>query len=60
MTEEGYIMLNLKRILQYDRLMRAMTELNRKAFEELLPSFSKAYCFYFPTTLIDGLCSYAH
>jgi hypothetical protein len=36
-------MLNLERILQNDRLMRAMTGLNRKAFENLLPSFSEAY-----------------
>lgn len=34
-------MLNLERILQNDRLLRAMTGLNRKAFEELLPSFSE-------------------
>jgi hypothetical protein len=36
-------MLNLERILQNDRLMRAMTGLNRKAFEELLPSFTEVY-----------------
>jgi hypothetical protein len=36
-------MLNLERILQNDRLLRAMTGLNRKAFEELLPSFSEAH-----------------
>jgi hypothetical protein len=36
-------MLNLDRILQNDRLLRAMTGLNRKAFEKLLPSFSEAY-----------------
>lgn len=36
-------MLNLERILNQDRLMRAMTGLNRKAFEELLPSFTAAY-----------------
>ena len=36
-------MLNLERILQSDRLMRAMTGLNRNAFEKLLPSFSQAY-----------------
>lgn len=36
-------MLDLERILTSDRLMRAMTGLNRKAFEALLPSFSKAY-----------------
>lgn len=36
-------MLNLERILSQDRLMRAMTGLNRKAFEELLPSFTTAY-----------------
>lgn len=36
-------MLNLERILNQDRLMRAMTGLNRKAFEVLLPSFTKAY-----------------
>ena len=36
-------MLNLERILESDRLMRAMTGLNRKAFEQLLPSFKEAY-----------------
>jgi hypothetical protein len=36
-------MLNLERILNQDCLMRAMTGLNRKAFEELLPSFTEAY-----------------
>ena len=36
-------MLNLERILKQDRLLRAMTGLNRKAFEELLPSFTEAY-----------------
>jgi Helix-turn-helix of DDE superfamily endonuclease len=36
-------MLNLERILNQDRLTRAMTGLNRKAFEELLPSFTEAY-----------------
>lgn len=36
-------MLNLERILQDDRLLRATTGLNRKAFEDLLPSFSQAY-----------------
>ncbi|UBF26980.1 transposase [Kovacikia minuta CCNUW1] len=36
-------MLNLERILWDDRLLRAMTGLNRKAFENLLVSFSEAY-----------------
>ena len=36
-------MLNLERILKEDRLVRGMTGLNRKAFEELLPSFTQAY-----------------
>jgi hypothetical protein len=36
-------MLNLERIFQDERLMRAMTGLNRKAFEELLTSFDQAY-----------------
>jgi Helix-turn-helix of DDE superfamily endonuclease len=36
-------MLNLESILAQDRLMRAMTGLNLKAFEELLLSFTKAY-----------------
>jgi hypothetical protein len=35
--------LNLKRILKEDRLMRAMTGLNRRAFTALLPSFAEAY-----------------
>jgi hypothetical protein len=36
-------MLNLDRIFQQERLLRAMTGLNRKAFEALLPSFAQAY-----------------
>jgi DDE superfamily endonuclease/Helix-turn-helix of DDE superfamily endonuclease len=36
-------MLNLEHILRDDRLLRAMTGLNRKAFENLLPSFSETY-----------------
>jgi hypothetical protein len=36
-------MLDLERILKQDRLLRAMTGLNRKAFNELLPSFAQAY-----------------
>ncbi|KAM3116320.1 transposase family protein [Phormidesmis sp. 146-33] len=36
-------MLNLKRILKQDRLMRAMTGLTLKAFEALLPSFTAVY-----------------
>ncbi|MEY2858582.1 MAG: hypothetical protein RLZZ74_2895 [Cyanobacteriota bacterium] len=50
-------MLNLERILNQDRLMRAMTGLNRKGFEELLPSFTEAYPItfsYFPTALMNN------
>ena len=36
-------MLDLERILKQDRLIRAMTGLNRKAFESLLRSFAEAY-----------------
>lgn len=36
-------MLNLERILNQDRLLRAMTGLNRKAFDALLTSFGQAY-----------------
>lgn len=36
-------MLEWERILQQDRLLRAMTGLNRKGFEALLPSFAIAY-----------------
>jgi Helix-turn-helix of DDE superfamily endonuclease len=36
-------MLDLDRIIRQDRLMRAMTGLNRAAFEALLPSFAAAY-----------------
>lgn len=36
-------MLNIERALQQDRLLRAMTGLNRKAFEALLPTFSAVY-----------------
>jgi DDE superfamily endonuclease/Helix-turn-helix of DDE superfamily endonuclease len=36
-------MLNLERILNQDRLLRAITGLNRPAFEALLPSFAQTY-----------------
>ena len=36
-------MLNIERALKQDRLLRAMTGLNRKAFDALLPTFSKIY-----------------
>ncbi|MFM2430404.1 MAG: hypothetical protein RLZZ511_1617, partial [Cyanobacteriota bacterium] len=36
-------MLNIDRALKDDRLMRALTGLNRTAFEALLPSFEAAY-----------------
>ncbi|MEP0919992.1 transposase [Leptolyngbya sp. DQ-M1] len=36
-------MLDLKRALSQDRLLRALTGLNRKAFDALLPSFEQAY-----------------
>ncbi|QZZ20442.1 hypothetical protein J5X98_24900 [Leptothermofonsia sichuanensis E412] len=35
--------LKLKRIFRDDRLLRAMTGLNRQVFEKLLPSSSEAY-----------------
>ena len=36
-------MLNIKRILKQDRLVRAMTGLNRQAFYALLPTFTAEY-----------------
>ena len=36
-------MLDIPRVLNNDRLMRAMTGLNRKAFEALVPSFAQVY-----------------
>ena len=36
-------MLDIERILKQDRLIRAMTGLNSKAFNTLLPSFTEAY-----------------
>lgn len=36
-------MLNLERIFKQDRLLRAMTGLNRRAFESLLSSFEQVY-----------------
>ncbi len=36
-------MLNIERALKQDRLLRAITGLNRKAFEALLPTFSALY-----------------
>jgi hypothetical protein len=36
-------MLDLERILKQDRLLRALSGLNRKAFDALLPSFAQAY-----------------
>jgi hypothetical protein len=41
--EGGLPMLKLELILNQDRLMRATTGLNRRAFEALLPSFTHAY-----------------
>ena len=41
--EWGGLMLEWGRILKQDRLLRAMTGLNRKGFEALLPSFAIAY-----------------
>lgn len=37
------MMLNLERALKQDRLLRALTGLNRQAFDALLPSFEQAY-----------------
>jgi hypothetical protein len=42
-------MLNIERALEQDRLLRAMTGLNRKAFEALVPTFSAVY----EQTLLD-------
>jgi hypothetical protein len=36
-------MLNIERALKQERLLRALTGMNRKAFEELLPTFSNIY-----------------
>lgn len=36
-------MLNIERALNQDRLLRALTGLNRKAFDALLPTFSAVY-----------------
>ena len=36
-------MLNIERILKQDRLVRAMTGLNRQAFQTLLPTFATEY-----------------
>lgn len=36
-------MLHIERALKQDRLLRAMTGLNRKAFDALLPTFSGIY-----------------
>lgn len=36
-------MLNIERALKQDRLLRAMTGLNRKAFDALVPTFSATY-----------------
>jgi hypothetical protein len=36
-------MLDIERILKQDRLIRAMTGLNSKAFNALLPNFTEAY-----------------
>ncbi len=36
-------MLNIERALNQDRLLRALTSLNQKAFNALLPSFEELY-----------------
>lgn len=36
-------MLDIERVLRQERLLRALTGLNRKAFEALMPKFSEVY-----------------
>jgi hypothetical protein len=36
-------MLNIEQVLKQDRLLRALTGMNRKAFEALLPTFNDIY-----------------
>ena len=36
-------MLDIERVLRQERLLRALTGLNRKAFEALMPKFSQVY-----------------
>jgi hypothetical protein len=36
-------MLDIERTLNQDRLLRALTGLNRQAFDALLPKFSEVY-----------------
>jgi hypothetical protein len=36
-------MLDIERVLRQERLLRALTGLNRKAFEALMPRFSEEY-----------------
>ena len=36
-------MLDIQRVLKQDRLVRALTGLNRKAFDQLLDAFSPVY-----------------
>ncbi|WP_256875060.1 hypothetical protein [Nostoc sp. C052] len=37
------MMLNIEGVLKQDRLLRALTRLNRKAFDALLPTFTTMY-----------------
>ena len=36
-------MLKIEQVIKQDRLLRALTGLNRKAFESLLPTFNEFY-----------------
>jgi len=40
-SEPSCAVLNVQRALKSDRLLRALTELNRKAFEELKSTFAE-------------------
>ena len=44
-------MLNLKRALKNDRLLKALTGLNRKAFDELCKAFGEGYQAFLQTDL---------
>lgn len=47
-------MLDIKRALSHDRLLRATTGLNRKVFNELLPAFERAYQAEQKRQTLDG------
>ncbi|MEL7078490.1 MAG: hypothetical protein AAFY50_24225 [Cyanobacteria bacterium J06648_1] len=48
-------MLKIEEVIKQDRLLRALTGLNKKAFESLLPTFEQQYQQSFKDDLINNV-----